>query len=59
MVFLTLEETFRLHERIIQQSGGSSGIRNRADVESALLQPFATFDGQELYPTGEPNSASG
>ncbi|QJD79902.1 type II toxin-antitoxin system death-on-curing family toxin [Spirosoma rhododendri] len=51
MVFLSLEETFLLHERIIQQSGGSSGVRNRADVESALLQPFATFDGQELYPT--------
>lgn len=51
MVFLTLDDVFRLHERIIQQTGGSTGTRDREGVHAALLQPFATFDGQALYPT--------
>lgn len=50
MIFLSLADTLSLHERIIQQSGGSLGVRNRDAIASALIQPFATFDGQELYP---------
>ncbi|QIP15249.1 type II toxin-antitoxin system death-on-curing family toxin [Spirosoma aureum] len=48
---LSLPEVFLLHERIIHLSGGSLGIRNQEAVASALIQPFATFDGSELYPT--------
>ncbi|GAB3803924.1 type II toxin-antitoxin system death-on-curing family toxin [Spirosoma humi] len=48
---LSLADVFKLHERIIEQSGGSLGIRNSEIVASALIQPFATFDGHELYPT--------
>ena len=51
MIFLSLADVFTLHERIIQQSGGSLGVRHRENVASALIQPFATFDGLELYPT--------
>lgn len=40
-----------MHERIIEQSGGSLGVRNSEIVESALGQPFATFDGHDLCPT--------
>ena len=50
MKTLTLPDVLRLHERIIQQSGGSFGVRSRETVASALLQAFVTFDGEELYP---------
>jgi death-on-curing protein len=51
MQLLTLEQILRLHKRIIEQSGGSMGIRNQDGLESALAQPYMTFSGQELYPT--------
>jgi death-on-curing protein len=50
MKMLTLPDVLRLHERIIQQSGGSFGVRNREAVESALMQALATFGDEELYP---------
>jgi len=49
--FLTLNELLELHERILVQSGGSTGIRAIGGLESAIAQPRMTFDGQELYPT--------
>lgn len=51
MIRLSLADVLKLHERIIEQSGGSLGVRNSEVVESALVQPFATFDGHDLYPT--------
>jgi death-on-curing protein len=51
MRYLTLPEVLELHRRIIQQSGGASGVHNLNGLESALAQPRMTFDGQELYPT--------
>jgi death-on-curing protein len=49
MRFLTLKEALELHHRIIEQSGGSSGIRDLGLLESALAQPLMTFGGEELY----------
>jgi len=51
MRYLTLKETLELHRRIIQQSGGSDGIRDYGLLESALAQPLMTFGGDDLYPT--------
>ena len=49
--YLTIEEVLELHRMILQQSGGASGIRDMASVDSALAQPRMTFDGRELLPT--------
>jgi death-on-curing protein len=49
--FLTLEEVIELHRLVIGQSGGASGIRDRAGLASAVAQPRVTFDGRDLYPT--------
>ena len=35
---------------LIAQSGGSSGLRDRGALESAVAQPEASFGGEELYP---------
>ncbi len=51
MQLLTLEQVLTLQQRIIEQSGGATGIRDRGILESALAQPFMSYDGQELYPT--------
>lgn len=49
--FLTLVEVVELHRQIIEQSGGTLGIRDRGALESALAQPRMTFGGEDLYPT--------
>jgi death-on-curing protein len=51
MRYLTLAELLELHRRIIEQSGGASGIRDLGLAESALAQPQMSFGGTELYPT--------
>ena len=51
MRYLTLTEVLQLHRRLIEQHGGSSGIRDGGALESALAQPYMTFGGEELYPT--------
>ena len=51
MKLLTLEQVLILHKQIIEQSGGSIGIRDKGILESALAQPYMSYGGQELYPT--------
>ena len=47
---LSLDEVLVLHDRLIDSSGGATGIRDWGALDSALAQPFATFDGNDLYP---------
>jgi len=51
MCFLTLRELIELHRRLIEQSGGSPGIRDLGLLQSAMAQPQMTFGGEDLYPT--------
>src|ERR687885_138020 len=51
MRYLTVEEVLKLHERVIEQRGGSTGVRDRGALESAVAQPQMTFAGEDLYPT--------
>jgi death-on-curing protein len=48
MRYLTLNELLRLHSLLIEQSGGSAGIRSTGALESAAAQPRMTFSGEEL-----------
>lgn len=58
MRYLTVAEIIELHARIISQSGGASGLRDRAALESSLAQPLQTFGGEELYPSVEEKAAA-
>jgi len=49
--YLTLEEVLEVHRRVLDQSGGASGVRDLGALESAVAQPRMTFDGVDLYPT--------
>lgn len=40
-----------------EATGGSSGVRDNALLESAIESAFATFDGVELYPSKEEKAA--
>lgn len=51
MRYLTLNELLQLHRRLVEQSGGSTGIHSVEALESALAQPRMTFSGEDLYPT--------
>src|SRR5258706_6374074 len=51
MRYLTVDEVRALHERIIETSGGSPGLRYSDGLESAIAQPQMTFAGVDLYPT--------
>lgn len=49
--YLTLGEVVSLHRRLIEQSGGSHGLRDLGALESAVAQPRMSFGGEDLYPT--------
>ncbi len=49
MSVLTAEQVLFLHARLIQETGGSHGVRGVGLLESAVARPQATFDGEELY----------
>ena len=51
MRYLTLSEVLELHRRVIELTGGADGVRDLAGVQSAVVQPQMTFDGDELYPS--------
>ena len=51
MHFLTLNQLLIIHRRVINQTGGSPGVRDHSALLSALAQPKMTFDGKDLYPT--------
>lgn len=48
---LDIFQLLELHERLIEESGGASGVRDFGALESALAQPEMTFGADELYPT--------
>ena len=51
MRYLTLAEVVELHRRLLQVTGGATGIRDLGALEAAIAQPKATFGGADLYPT--------
>jgi len=51
MRYLSLAELLVLHQKIVAQSGGASGVRDLGALASAVAQPRMTFDQTELYAT--------
>ena len=57
MKYLTLDEIIIIHDKLINITGGSGGLRDRNLLESAINSVFASFDDYEKYPTIEEKSA--
>ena len=51
MRYLSLGEIVDLHQALLEQTGGATGIRDLGMLESALAQPRATFGGADPHPT--------
>lgn len=50
MRWSNLVEVLDLHRQLIEQSGGSPGIRDLGLLEASLGQLWQTFGGINLYP---------
>ncbi len=48
---IALQDAINIHKILIEKFGGTTGIRDRDLLESALLRPYQTFDRKELYNT--------
>ena len=57
MIALTKEQVLMLHDRLIEATGGSKGIRDEGMLDSALSNPFQSFGGEELYPSVQAKAA--
>lgn len=57
MIVITKEQVLLLHERLIQVTGGSSGVRDEGMLDSALSNPFQSFGGEDLYPSIQAKAA--
>ena len=57
MIKLSKEQILMLHTQLIEQTGGSDGVRDYNLLESALETPFQSFGGDELYPTIQAKAA--
>jgi len=57
MINFSKDKVLLLHKLIGEATGGSVGVRDEGLLESALESIYATFAGQELYPTKEDKGA--
>lgn len=46
-----LVRVYEIHEVIIAETGGLPGLREAGLLHAAVARPFATFSGQDLYPS--------
>ena len=47
---ITVEKALAIHQLLIDEFGGPSGVRDQNALESAINRPLQTFGGQDLYP---------
>ena len=57
MILLTVDEIIGIHEKLVEASGGSSGLRDEGLLKSAVYSAEASFDDVEMYPTVEEKAA--
>lgn len=57
MIVLSTQKVMQLHRFLMQETGGLDGLRDEGLFDSAVQGPFATFGGQELYPSIEEKAA--
>lgn len=57
MIKLSKEQVLKLHMQLIEATGGMSGIRDEKMLDSALNNPFQSFNEKELYPSIQAKAA--
>ena len=54
---LSQNQVLALHTALIQEFGGTDGVRDMGMLESALAAPFQAFGGEFLYPSVQAKAA--
>ena len=49
--YITLEEVIAIHDSMVEEYGGSHGIRDLGLIQSAIARPQSSFGREDLYPT--------
>ena len=57
MITLTVSEILRLHQKLLDATGGLSGTRDLELLESAVYSANQVFGEEEAYPTVEQRAA--
>lgn len=57
MILLTATEISALHDKLIDRTGGSHGLRDQSLLESAVYSAEAYFGDNEAYPSVEEKAA--
>lgn len=57
MIRLSKSQVLIIHDQLIAETGGSSGLRDDGMLESALNAPFQTFGGEDVYPSLQQKAA--
>jgi death-on-curing protein len=58
IVGLSAAQILALHQALLRAFGGRRGLRDRGALEASLARPFATFDGEDLYPDATAKAAA-
>lgn len=51
LIYLDIEIVLEIHKLQLEEHGGLTGIRDHGGLESAISQPSATFEGNDLHST--------
>lgn len=51
MIILSKEQILLMHDQLIEETGGSKGLKDEGMLESALAAPFQSFDGKDVFPS--------
>ena len=57
MKVLTKRQILLPHRQLIEQTGGSDGIRDEGLLDSAMAAPFQSFDTADAYPSLQQKAA--
>lgn len=57
MIVLSKNQIIKLHSQLIQETGGTDGIRDEGLLGSVLAAPFQSFSGTDIYPSLQQKAA--
>ena len=57
MIRLSKSQILLIHDQLLSETGGSSGLRDEGMLDSALNAPFQTFGGEDVYPSLQQKAA--
>ena len=58
MNYLTVEQVLFIHDRLIEETGGSHGLRDPNSLEAAVARPRTGFGEVEFYPSVHDKAAA-